>query len=191
MTKPLFLFVGKSSSGKTTIADMLEHKYGLTQMQSYTTRPPRHENEIGHVFITDAEFDKLENLVAYTNYNGFRYGATAEQVDNVSIYVIDVAGIVTLLDKYQTDRPIVVFYFDTTVCTRIDRMIERQDSDMAIISRLYNDEGSDWEAELNKLVWHHKNNLNTNITMYIIDANEDVEHVLSKVTTLINNEMEN
>ena len=185
MTKPLFLFVGKSSSGKTTIADMLERKYGLTQMQSYTTRPPRHENEIGHIFISESEFDKLENLVAYTNYNGFRYGATAEQADNVSIYVIDVDGVVTLMDTYKTERPIVVFYFDSSICTRIDRMIERNDPDVAIVSRLYNDEMYDWENKLSKLVWHYKNNLNRNISMYTIDANESVDSVLSNIINFI------
>lgn len=191
MIKPLFLFVGKSSSGKTTIADILENQYGLNQMQSYTTRPPRHENEIGHTFISDEEFDDLENLVAYTNYNGFRYGATAEQVDDVSIYVIDVPGVETLLERYQTDRPIVVIYFDSSICTRIVRMIGRDDSDTAIVSRLYNDEKSDWEKELNKLVWHYKNNLSKNVTMYTIDANENIEHVLGKIAHLISNEMEN
>lgn len=191
MTKPLFLFVGKSSSGKTTIADILESQYGLVQTRSYTTRPPRYENEIGHTFVSNKEFDQLENIVAYTEYNGFRYCATAEQIDNVSIYVVDIPGVSTLLDKYQTERPIVIFYFDTSVCTRIERMMERHDSDMAIVSRLYTDERFDWENELNKLVWHYKNNLSKNITMYTINANEEVKYVLGKISNLISEEMEN
>lgn len=191
MTKPLFLFVGKSASGKTTIADMLENQYGLVQTRSYTTRPPRYEDEIAHTFITDEEFDQLEDIVAYTEYNGFRYCATSEQIDNVSIYVVDVPGVTTLLDKYKTERPVVIFYFDTSVCTRIDRMMERNDSDMSIVSRLYTDEKFDWENELNKLVWHHKNNLSRNITMYTINANEEVKYVLGKISNFISEEMEN
>ena len=191
MTKPLFLFVGKSASGKTTIADMLENQYGLVQTRYYTTRPPRYEDEIAHTFITDEEFDQLEDIVAYTEYNGFRYCATSEQIDNVSIYVVDVPGVTTLLDKYKTERPVVIFYFDTSVCTRIDRMMERNDSDMSIVSRLYTDEKFDWENELNKLVWHHKNNLSRNITMYTINANEEVKYVLGKISNFISEEMEN
>lgn len=191
MAKPLFLFVGKSSSGKTTIADILENQYGLVQARSYTTRLPRYDGEIGHVFINEDEFDKLENIVAYTKYDGHRYCATADQLDQVSIYVVDVPGVTTLLDKYQSERPIVIFYFDTSVPTRIDRMIERHDSDMAIISRLYVDEGFDWENELNKLVWHHKNNLGRNVTMHVINANEEVKYVLSKISNIINDAIEN
>lgn len=191
MIKPLFLFVGKSASGKTTIADMLENQYGLVQTRSYTTRPPRYDGEIAHTFITDEEFDRLEDIVAYTEYNGFRYCATTEQIDNVSIYVVDVPGVTTLLNKYQTERPIVVFYFDASICTRIDRMMERNDSDMSIVSRLYTDERFDWENELNKLVWHYKNNMSRNISMRTIDANEDIKYVLGKITNFINDEMEN
>lgn len=191
MIKPLFLFVGKSASGKTTIADMLENQYGLVQTRSYTTRPPRYDGEIAHTFITDEEFDRLEDIVAYTEYNGFRYCATTEQIDNVSIYVVDVPGVTTLLNKYHTERPIVVFYFDASICTRIDRMMERNDSDMSIVSRLYTDERFDWENELNKLVWHYKNNMNRNISMRTIDANEDIKYVLGKITNFINDEMEN
>lgn len=191
MNNTLFLFVGKSASGKTTAADFLENKHGLVQLKSYTTRAPRHENEIAHTFVTDEEFDKLKDIVAYTEYSGFKYGATAEQVDNISIYVIDIPGVETLLEKYQTERPIVVVYFDANICSRIDRMIDRHDSDMSIVARIYNDEGSDWESELSKLVWHYKNNVGRNITMHKIDANENTEYVFCKIVDLVCNEMEN
>ena len=181
MNKSLCLFVGKSSSGKTTIANILEKKCGDKQVQSYTTRLPRYEGEIGHIFVSDADFDKLGEMVAYTEYNGFRYGTTKEQLDECTIYVIDVPGVETLLERYTENRPIIVFYFDANIRTRIDRMIERGDSDAAIVSRIYNDEASDWSEELSKLVWHHKNNLEKNIEMYTIDANKSLECVLAQV----------
>lgn len=181
MAKPLYLFVGRSSSGKTTIADMLEVKYGLVQTQSYTTRPPRYEGEIGHIFITNEEFDKLTNIVAYTEYNGFRYAATSEQIDNVSIYVIDVPGVKTLLEKYVNERPIIIFYFDASIRTRIDRMIDRHDSDTAIVSRLYVDEEFDWEGRLSEIVWRYQDNNARKITMHVIDANQPIEGVLHQI----------
>ena len=190
MNKPLFIFVGRSASGKTTVADILENQYGLMQTKSYTTRPQRHENEIAHTFVSDEEFDQLENIVAYTEYNGFRYCATAEQIDNVSIYVVDVPGIKTLLEKYQTERQIVIFYFDASIRSRIDRMIERSDSDTAIVSRLYTDEEFDWENELNKLVWHYKNNVGKDISMHTINANEEIKYVIGKIANIINDVIE-
>lgn len=187
MTNPLYLFVGRSASGKTTVAEALESRYGLKTLQSYTTRPKRYEDETGHTFIYDEEFNRLEDIVAYTEYNGYRYCCTKDQIDNSSIYVIDVPGVETLLEKYQTDRPIVVVYFNASVRTRIDRMIDRHDSDTAIVSRLYNDEEFDWESSLSKLVWHYKNNLNCNVEMYTIDANQELNDVLAQVTNYIIN----
>jgi len=181
MNKPLYLFVGRSASGKTTVADILERSSKYIQTQSYTTRPPRYENEIGHIFINDEEFDKLENIVAYTEYNNYRYCATSEQIDIVDIYVVDIPGVETLLEKYCTERPIVVFYFDASVHARITRMIERHDSDMSIVSRLYNDEEFDWGDKLGKIVWHYKNNLGRNIELHSINANLDVDTVISQV----------
>lgn len=183
MTNPLLLFVGKSGSGKTTIANLLE----LPQLQSYTTRPKRYENETGHMFVSDEEFDKLKNIVAYTEYNNYRYCATRQQIDETSIYVIDVPGVETLLGKYETERPILVFYFDTSVKTRIDRMLNRHDCDAAIVSRLYDDEAFDWEDKLGKLVWHYKNNCHKNVEMHKIDANQSIEDVLKQVEDFIKN----
>ena len=181
MNKPLYLFVGKSSSGKTTVSEILEGTYGYNTLQSYTTRHPRHENESGHIFLTDEEFNRLENIIAYTEYNNNRYCATKKQLDEASIYVVDVPGVETLLEKYDNDRPIVVVYFNTGVRTRIDRMIERGDSDTAIISRIYNDEEFDWENALSKLVWNYKHNNGKNVTMYTVDANQELQRVLTQV----------
>lgn len=185
MNNPLYLFVGKSASGKTTVSEALEEKHGLKTLHSYTTRSPRYDGETGHVFISDDEFDKLEDLVAYTEYNGHRYGCTKAQVDAVSIYVIDVPGVETLLQKYSTDRPIIIIYFDSSVRTRIDRMIDRNDCDAAVVARIYNDEGSDWLQELNKLVWHYKNNVGLNIELHTIDANHHVENVLGQLSNML------
>ena len=112
MDKPLYLFVGKSASGKTTVAEILESEYKLNTLQSYTTRPKRHDNETGHTFITNEEFDNLKNIVAYTEYNGYRYCCTKEQIDSTDIYVIDVPGVETLLEKYRSNRPIIILYFE-------------------------------------------------------------------------------
>lgn len=152
MNKPLILLVGQSGSGKTTVANTLEEKYGCKQLESYTTRPKRSDNEKGHVFISDEEFSKLENIIAYTEYNGFKYCATAEQIDNSDVYVIDIDGVKTLLDKYNTDRFIYIFYLSSTVATRIDRMIDRGDHDTSILSRLHNDEQYDWHERLSNIL---------------------------------------
>ena len=179
MNKPLYLYVGKSASGKTSIAEILESRYSYKTLQSYTTRPKRYEDETGHTFISDEEFDKLQNIVGYTEYNGHRYCATKEQIDAVDIYVIDVPGVKTLIKRYDTDRQIIILYFDTSVRTRIERMLNRHDSDSAVVSRLYNDEKSDWFSEL-KILTEGKAQL------YKIDANQPVQDVLYQTMKCMN-----
>lgn len=186
MNKPLFLFVGKSASGKTTIASILEQKHGYKQVSSYTTRPPRYDGEIGHIFVNDAEFDNLGEMVAYTEYNGHRYGTTAEQLDQCSIYVVDVPGVETLLQKYKTNRLICIIYFDTTVATRIRRMIDRHDSDMEIIARLLQDEENDWFKQLDRIVWQYSHIMCKNIELYCASANNNQTEVLELVLYYMN-----
>lgn len=176
-SKPLYIFVGKSASGKTTTANILEKEHNFIQLQSYTTRPKRHVNETGHTFISDEQFDRLSNIVAYTEYNGYRYGATKKQVDEVDIYVLDVPGVETLLKQYNTNRPIIIFYFDTTVHTRINRMLGRGDHDNAIISRLLEDEKDNWWQQLEDIIAP----LEKDIRLYIINANRNLDAVLKSV----------
>lgn len=181
MNEPLFLFVGRSASGKTTIADILSQKYGHKQVYSYTTRKPRCDGEIGHVFVNEEEFNNLGELVAYTEYNGYRYGTTSDQLDECTIYVVDVPGVETLLQRYKTNRPIIIIYFNTTVYNRINRMIDRGDSDMAIISRLLQDEKDDWLKQLDHLVWHYSHIIKRNVDLYSVNANGSQDAVLEMV----------
>lgn len=181
MNKPLFLFVGKSASGKTTIANMLEEQYGYSQVKSYTTRSPRYEGEVGHTFVTEDEFNNFNDIVSYTLYDGHHYGTTANLLDKHDIFVVDVPGVESLLQKYTTNRPICIIYFDTTVSTRIRRMIDRDDSDMAIVARLLQDEESSWFKQLNKIVWHHEHIAKKNIDLCSVNADGDQNDVLTMV----------
>ena len=178
--KPIYLFVGRSASGKTTIANILEEKHGYKQVSSYCTRKPRYDGEIGHIFISEEEFDNLGELAAYTKYSGCRYGTTFKQLEECDIYVIDVPGVETLLQK-NIGRPIVIIYFSTTVYTRILRMVDRNDSDSAIIARLLQDEQYDWFDKLDEIVWKHKHLHGTDVCLYKIYANDDIEQVMKRV----------
>lgn len=180
MHKPLFLFVGKSASGKTTIANVLEEKYGYKSVSSYTTRPQRYEGEVGHVFIDDETFDQLGELAGFVEYNGYRYATTMQQVDEADIYVIDPIGTEYLLNKY-TDRPICIIYFDASIPTRIHRMVDRGDGDHAIIKRLLQDEEYDWQNKLESIVWKQVHLAKQCVDVFRVDANKKQSDVLEQV----------
>lgn len=186
MNNPLLLFVGPSGCGKTTVANELECTKTYKTIQSYTTRAKRYEDEVGHIFISEDEFDNLNDIVAYTQYNGFRYCTTKEQLDEATTYVVDLPGVETLLQNYETTRQIIVFYFDTTVTTRINRMVDRGDSDAAIVSRLHNDEAYDWFDKLDEIVWRHNyNNRASRVELHRINANVTFPQVIAQVTYYI------
>lgn len=138
----LILLVGESGSGKTTVATELERQYGFKSIQSYTTRPPRNESEYGHIFVSNDEFDALQSdLVAYTEYNGYRYGATKQQVNECDIYVIDPSGVQYFMEHYHADttenqdiKPVKVVYLHTTIPVRVQRMEHRFLMDNGIAS---------------------------------------------------------
>lgn len=126
--KNIYLIVAPSGAGKTTIADILEKQYGLRSIRSYTTRQPRYEGETGHIFVTDAEFDDLKNIVAYTEFAGCRYCATAQQVDENDLYVIDPKGVEYFRKHYKGDKNVKVIFINSGVSARYERMVARAKS---------------------------------------------------------------
>lgn len=133
----IYLLVGPSGCGKTTIANKLHDIYGYKVVESYTTRPPRYLGETGHLFISQEEFDEMrDNLVAYTFYNGYEYGVTADEIDENDIYVIDIPGVIELLKKYNGKKGIKIY---TIRANRLEcgwRMFKRGDRIRNIFKRL-------------------------------------------------------
>lgn len=143
----IYLIVGKSGCGKTTVCDLLEKDCGYKQLRSYTTRPPRHSKENNHIFLSSEEFDKLNHVVAFTNYNGYRYCATKEQVDESDLYVIDELGIENMKEKYDGVKGVKVIYLQCNSLVRSTRMLKRGDSTEDIYKRLEYDSDSFCKAE--------------------------------------------
>lgn len=140
MDNKIICLIGKSGSGKTTIANELFNKYNLKQIISYTTRLPRQKNDSSHIFISQNEFNEIKNdLVAYTFFNQHEYGATSQQVDNNEIYVVDWSGYEELLNKYKGTKKIISIYIHVNIFNLIFRMFKRHDSIKEIWERIVND----------------------------------------------------
>ena len=133
--KIITLVVAPSGAGKTSICNRLSEKYGMKQVWSYTTRPPRCDNEIGHIFISEDEMPDRSEMCAYTLYNGHHYFATHEQVDNADLYVIDPAGVEFFLKSYTGYRVPRIVKIDVPRIERMKRMIARGDSEKQVVER--------------------------------------------------------
>lgn len=134
--KKLFCIIGRTSSGKTSLTKEVAKQLNLKVVKSYTTRPLRPgeiEAESDHYFISEEEYPNYKNdIVAYTEINGYRYFTTREELDKSDIYVIDPKGFYELLYWYSIGKiqaqpiPIYIYLPDSLgyirACARGDNM---------------------------------------------------------------------
>lgn len=133
----IVLVVGESGSGKSEICRYLEDKYGLKEVKSYTTRPKRNEDDKSHIFVTDYDFDNvLDDIVAYTEYNGYKYCATAEQIKDCDTYIIDPDGIEYFFKEYTGKKIPMVVHISAPEEIRKGRMLGRGHTIGAVETRL-------------------------------------------------------
>lgn len=137
--KYIYLLVGASGSGKTTVTSILEDKYGWKSVASYTTRQPRETGERGHTFVTKEEFDALEGICAYTFYHGYDYGATNQQVEESDIYVIDADGVDYFVQHYTGSRIPIVVMLKVSDGDQMYNMMKRGETYEFVLDRQQND----------------------------------------------------
>lgn len=130
------LIVASSGTGKTSVCQRLSEKYGLRQVWSYTTRPPRSDTEIGHYFIDEKDMPDQSEMCAYTYYNGNHYFATHAQVDEADLYVIDPAGVEYFMRHYRGHKTPKVIKLYVPVMERMKRMAARGDTEYDIMRRI-------------------------------------------------------
>lgn len=122
------LIIGRTCSGKDTLANHLTKKYGLKGVKSFTTRPKRYDDEDTHVFISREQAKEYTDKVATTTINGQEYFATREQVEEADYYIIDPKGANELMNN-MSETKFVIIYLRASVEVRKNRSIGRGDSD--------------------------------------------------------------
>ena len=145
----IIVLVGKTASGKTTVANELCKHHGYKRIITYTTRPMR-VNEVQDVdyhFISDEQFNKMVENNEFTEYKRYNtvhgvwsYGSiiTREQEFSDDCYVI----ILTpqgLRDLSKKVSRYVAFYLNVNFKTQLERLKKRGDEEQQIIKRLIND----------------------------------------------------
>lgn len=136
--KTVFLFVGRTNSGKSTIAKKLEDSFHYSVLKSYTTRAQRNDTDTDHVFtdVAQYEHDKAAGcIVAETNIAGNYYWATEDQVRDCDIYLIDPVGIEALKKMNLPDIRFVTIYINVDDNVRFARAKKRGDDPRSYMVR--------------------------------------------------------
>ena len=145
----IIVLVGKTASGKTTVANELCKNHGYKRIITYATRPMR-ENEVQDVdyhFISDEQFNEMVKNNEFTEYKRYNtahgvwsYGSviTSEQELSDDCYVI----ILTpqgLRDLSKKISQYIAFYLNVSFESQLERLKRRGDEEQQIIKRLKND----------------------------------------------------
>ena len=116
MKTKIIAIVGQSGSGKTTMTKFVEERFGIPSVVSYTTREMRigETNGVEHIFVTEKDMPYANEMLAYTytQFGGYHYWATIEQVIHhpVVTYVIDEVALLKMMERFDEQYDIVPIY---------------------------------------------------------------------------------
>ncbi len=143
----MIILVGKTCSGKSSVAKILESKYHYRRIITYTTRPPR-SNEVSgdeYYFTTEEEFKRLANddfFFEVTHYNvangqTWYYGTANISLNDDSVIVMNPEGMKKAKKLLNPDEfHIKVFYLNTTEGVQYNRLRSRGDPSIEASRRI-------------------------------------------------------
>ena len=146
----LITITGPSGAGKDTVANMMSQMTDWPVICSYTTRPRRFGEVAGedHYFVDKCDVPR-EKMLAYSQYGGYEYWTTVDQIKGIAIYVIDEAGLVDL-KKHHHEITVYSIYVHCAAATRLIRGVKlarilrdeerlKSAADIGFDYRIYND----------------------------------------------------
>ena len=128
----LLCLMGRSASGKDTLANMLCERVGLRQVISYTTRERRVNEGDTHIFISDKEYNELEDsgqIAAFTQIGQYKYCCTIQQLYENDIYAIDPIGVQHLRDMNLPNLRLVTVFVNVPDSVREERALNKRGDD--------------------------------------------------------------
>lgn len=128
----LLLIIGRTASGKDTLANKLCENMGLKQIISYTTRNKRENEGKTHRFVSeDVYYTMLEDskVAVDTNIDNNYYWVTIEQLYENDVYIVDYVGLKKLKELNLPNLRFVSVFVNTPDEIRKARAIEKRGDD--------------------------------------------------------------
>jgi guanylate kinase len=133
--KTIFVLLGKSGAGKSTIINELMSRYGVPRIHTTTTRPQRNKGDTEYNFTSvDAFLEdcKIGRYIAVRRYHAlvdgsgelkpYYYGVDKRELDNGGLLITDFGGYKELVER---KIPVVGIYLDSDYETRLQRSENR------------------------------------------------------------------
>lgn len=181
--KTIICIVGKTGTGKDTIARYIQEKYGIGMVCSYTTRPKREIEVDGreHYFISKIKMAAIcatEHVIAYTinDKTGIEYCATAESItDKNIVYIINPKGIEYLKEHLPEGFQLAIMYCNLSETKIKDRVLGRGDNEIIFNTRLLSE-----REEFDTFYDNHEYDV-------VIDTSQSKEEVYKQVDAFLRN----
>ena len=174
--KIVFLVIGRSGCGKDTLVNYMCQKYGLKKLKSYTTRPPRQNEEDTHIFISPEEVQKYQDdIIAYTKIGEFEYFATKSQLKDINFYIIDPKGVQDLenIPNLKEEFSFIKLFIYLPEKERKKRIALRGDSEEAFLKRQEGEKQQFDNFELQTDLFDY-----AICNMDLIEAQKEFEHIV-------------
>ena len=130
----LLLILGRTASGKDYLTNRLCERTGLQQLISYTTRERRINEDDTHIFITDADYQELQDegrIAAFTQIGKYKYCCTIEQLYEADVYIVDYDGLKHLRELNLPNLRFVTVFINTPDEIREQRALKQRGDDRA------------------------------------------------------------
>ena len=191
----IIVLMGKTASGKDTVARYLYSEYGIQPIISYTTRDKR-ESEIDgreHWFVDDKKMDELledkENLLAFMENpkTGRRYCASTQGLnkDTTYLYIINPIAYERMI-RDNPDLDTIVIFCDLPEDEIIKRAEERGDDPDIVKARL-DDERDEFDSFRKNHFEDVKDKSDENSNLYILSTIDKKETVQKMVSFILSN----
>lgn len=171
--KKCIVLIGTSGSGKNTLAKELE-KMGYTKLVTSTTREMR-ETEVRDVDYHFVENINPEEFVEYIEYAGNRYGLSKKEVEEKMEHY-DKLYIIMNIDGYHALKKMVPELIGIGLYLTKEKLIER----LMLRKELE-------ETIQKRLIQYEKEKNDYKEADYIIDANQDLDKVISQFEQILKN----
>ena len=126
----VILLVGKTNSGKSSLAKKLCERSNLVALQSYTTRERRSETDNDHTFVSVEDYLRAKEngeIAVDAEIAGNYYYSTVEQLYDADIYTINPDALDRLLGLDLPNIRFVTVYISCPDNIREERAMRRGD----------------------------------------------------------------